>query len=163
MAQSLPPYMLDSGAVANFALIGGFSRIMFIAAHIGFSLLVWRAVSERRPLYYVAAIALHIIVDLLGFVAPVALPGSDWLILIPTLLLVNWALITIAHELRGERGNQRRPPHACSQWCFHANAAVHAQNDAVHHISPSRDGAFYLCWHLSTCRSVPTDKAAHST
>ena len=110
MAQSLPPYMQDSSAVANFALIGGFSRIMFIAAHIGFSLLVWRAVSQRKPLYYVAAVALHIIVDLLGFVAPVVLPGSDWLILIPTLPLVGWALINIARELRGERVGPRAMP-----------------------------------------------------
>lgn len=102
-AQSLPAYMQDSNAVASFALIGGISRIMFIVAHIGFTLLVWRAVSQQKPLFYLVSVILHIVIDLLGFVTPTLWPGSDWLILIVTLPLAGWAVYTIARAMRGVR------------------------------------------------------------
>lgn len=108
-AQLLPPYMQDSSAVATYVMIGGFSRIMFIVAHIGFTLLVWRAASQRKPLYYVAAVVLHIVIDLLGFVTPILIPGSDLLLLIPTLPLAGWAIYTIVRAVRGQRADSPVP------------------------------------------------------
>lgn len=112
MAQALPAYMQDSGAVASFALIGGLSRVMFMLVHIGFTLLVWRAVGRHNPLFYLGAVLLHIAVDLLGFVVPVILPGGDWLVLIPTLPLAGWALLTIMRELRSKRLTTSMPQHS---------------------------------------------------
>ena len=108
-APSLPAYMQDSNAVARFALVGGLSRIMFVVAHIGFTLLVWRAVSHKQPIFYVGAVALHIVVDLLGFVTPTLWPGSDWLLLIPTLPLAGWALYTMIHAQRQTTSEPQAP------------------------------------------------------
>ena len=37
---------------------------------------------------------------------------------------------------------------------YHADAAVYAQNDAVRHVSASRNLTVYLCGNLSTCRCL---------
>lgn len=106
MPQTLPPYMSDSNAVASFAIVGGLSRILFIFVHIAFSLLVWRAVSQRKPGLYAVAVILHILLDLLGFVAPVFIPGADVFLALPLLALTAWVVMRIARNTRSEADNK---------------------------------------------------------
>jgi uncharacterized membrane protein YhfC len=46
-----------------YFLVGGLERVLAIAMHIGFTMLVFYAVKRRKPLYLLAAIAAHTVVD----------------------------------------------------------------------------------------------------
>lgn len=46
-----------------YFLLGGLERVLAIAMHIGFTMLVFYAVKQRKPLYLLAAIAAHTVVD----------------------------------------------------------------------------------------------------
>lgn len=101
--QMLPSYMNDSNAVASFAFTGGVSRILFIFVHIAFALLIWRAVSQRKPLLYVMSVILHIFIDLVGFVAPLIFPQTDFLVFVIALPMGVWAATIIFREIRAMR------------------------------------------------------------
>jgi uncharacterized membrane protein YhfC len=65
-ALSVPPY---------YFLIGGAERILAVAMHIGFSLLVMYAVKRRHVLFFLLAILAHGLVDAM---IPIFLPLSEW-------------------------------------------------------------------------------------
>ena len=51
------------GTPASYFLLGGVERVLAVAMHIGFTMLVFYAVKKRKPLYLLAAIAAHMLVD----------------------------------------------------------------------------------------------------
>lgn len=48
---------------ASYFLVGGVERMLAVAMHIGFTMLVFYAVKERKALYLLLAIAAHMVVD----------------------------------------------------------------------------------------------------
>jgi hypothetical protein len=60
-------------------VLGTVARVLIIIGHIGFALLVWRAVGRQRIGYYLAAVLSHIVIDLITFCQPILLPGYDWI------------------------------------------------------------------------------------
>lgn len=101
--QMLPPQMAGTPfAVAN-AVINGTSRMALVMCHIGFTLLVWRAVSQRRVAPYVVAVALHVLLDLAAFVLPIVVPGLAWLVWPLVLALLLWTIAQITPALRRPR------------------------------------------------------------
>lgn len=95
-AQNIPAEMRDSASVTQFFLINSVARIIFLFNHIGLTLLVWKAVSLQRPWYWGLAIVLHIVIDLMAFVLPILIPGTEWLIALPLAPLTFWALFSIS-------------------------------------------------------------------
>ncbi len=77
---------------AMFYALGTFSRVLIIISQIGLTLLVWQAVSRQRMGYYVAAVLIHIAVDLITFCQPILLPGYDWISWVTLLALFAGAL-----------------------------------------------------------------------
>lgn len=51
------------GTPASYFLLGGVERVLAVAMHIGFTMLVFYAVKHRKPLYLLAAIGAHTLVD----------------------------------------------------------------------------------------------------
>ncbi len=51
------------GTPASYFLVGGVERILAVMMHIGFTMLVFYAVKQRKPLFLLAAIAAHTLVD----------------------------------------------------------------------------------------------------
>lgn len=99
----LPVELRNAPFSAVTAVINGAARIAFVVCHIGFTVLVWRAVSLRRISLYVAAVVLHVLLDLVAFVLPLVVPGTDWLIWVLTFLLLGWTLIQIVPVLYAPR------------------------------------------------------------
>lgn len=95
----VPPEMRDNAAIASYARLGGAARVLFLLVHVGLTLLVWRAVTARRPGLWLLAVLLHIGIDLLGFVVPVVAPGLAWTVLLPTAPLAVAALAALGAEL----------------------------------------------------------------
>jgi uncharacterized membrane protein YhfC len=77
---------------------------VILAAHVGLTLLVWRAVTERRVGWWALAVGLHAAMDLAAFVLPDLVPGTDWAMLVLAVPLAGWALATVAAEVRGAPG-----------------------------------------------------------
>jgi len=84
---------------AWFYALGTVARVLIIIGHIGFALLVWRAVSQQRIGYYLAAVLSHIVIDLITFCQPILLPGYDWISYITLLTFCGGALWLI-HQSR---------------------------------------------------------------
>lgn len=63
------------GEPADHALYG-LSRPLLILVHVGFTLLVWQAVRDRRAGLWLAAVLLHVGLDLAAFVAPLVWPSG---------------------------------------------------------------------------------------
>lgn len=63
--------VIKSYASVDFwtALLGGTERITALLAQIGFSLLVWRAVTTRKVRWFVAALLAHFTLDVVAFLA----------------------------------------------------------------------------------------------
>ena len=76
-------------------LLGAISRVLIILVHMGFAVLVWRAVSHQRYGPYIAAVLIHIVADLILFCQPRLLPGDDWISWLTMLALVSgaWQII----------------------------------------------------------------------
>lgn len=51
------------GTPSSYFLVGGVERVLAVAMHIGFTMMVFYAVKRRKPLYLLAAIAAHMLVD----------------------------------------------------------------------------------------------------
>ena len=68
--------------------LGGIERILPVALHIALSVIVWRAVTDRRISFFLLAIGLHFLVDSVSLVAAQFLP----LVLVEGLILVLTAL-----------------------------------------------------------------------
>lgn len=79
MRDQLPPEMRAIEPEASYFIIGTLSRLLIVVGHIGLTLMVWRAVSGKQLGWYVAAVVVHIGVDLIAFGQPILLPGHDWL------------------------------------------------------------------------------------
>jgi uncharacterized membrane protein YhfC len=76
-----------------YFLVGGLERVLVIAMHIGFTMLVFYAVKERKPLYLLAAIAAHTVVDaavplLRQAGIPLGLWGSEGVLAVLAVLLI---------------------------------------------------------------------------
>lgn len=84
MPNLLPASVRGMQPVALDYALGAGSRILLIVVHIGFTMLVWQAVSRKQIGLYVAAMLLHIGIDLVAFTQPILLPGYDW---------ISWSLI----------------------------------------------------------------------
>ena len=78
-----PP--MDAWAHALF----GVSRVLLLLGHVGFALLVWRAVRNRAPLWLVAAIAAHTALDLAAFAGPAIWPRAG--MVLGGAAVVGWA------------------------------------------------------------------------
>ncbi len=72
LAQSLPPEALEQLNAAQAAfwstspllpLVGGLERVFAITLQIAMAVLVVRAVTHRQPIFFLAAIALHTLID----------------------------------------------------------------------------------------------------
>ena len=68
--------------------LGGIERILAVALHIALSVIVWRAVTDRRISFFLLAIGLHFLVDSVSLAAAQFLP----LVLVEGLILVLTAL-----------------------------------------------------------------------
>ncbi|HEY3359125.1 MAG TPA: YhfC family glutamic-type intramembrane protease [Polyangia bacterium] len=83
------------------ALLGGLERVLALAAHIAFAVLVMRAVVRRQPAYLVAAVAAHAALDAVAVVA------SRTLDLVATegvVAVMAFALLGLAFALRDPPG-----------------------------------------------------------
>ncbi|MEZ4239888.1 MAG: YhfC family glutamic-type intramembrane protease [Myxococcota bacterium] len=105
----LPPEAQDPHVVATWAWIGGASRLLFVAGHVGLTLLVWRAVRDRRPGGWLAAIGLHAALDLAAFVLPALVPHTEWAVYALAVPLAGWATASVASELRAAYTSAARP------------------------------------------------------
>ena len=79
MRDLLPPEMAAIDPQPTYFLIGAASRLLIMVGHVGFTFLIWRAVSRGEAWAYPLAIVIHIAVDLVAFAQPIVLPGADWL------------------------------------------------------------------------------------
>jgi uncharacterized membrane protein YhfC len=80
MREQLPPEMAAIDPQPAYFLIGAGSRLLIMIGHVGFTILIWRAVSRTGEGWlYPLAIIVHILVDLIAFAQPVVLPGAEWL------------------------------------------------------------------------------------
>ena len=79
MRDLLPPEMAAIDPQPAYFLIGAASRLLIMVGHVGFTFLIWRAVSRGEAWAYPLAIVIHIAVDLVAFAQPIVLPGADWL------------------------------------------------------------------------------------
>ena len=77
---------------AMYYALGTLLRVLIIISQIGFTLLVWQAVSRQRLSYYATAVLIHIAVDLIAFCQPILLPGYDWISWLTLLALFAGAL-----------------------------------------------------------------------
>ncbi|MCB9688204.1 MAG: sigma-70 family RNA polymerase sigma factor [Alphaproteobacteria bacterium] len=70
------------GATAGAAdhALYGLSRLFLLLCHVGFTLMVWRALRDRSPVWWVTAVAVHVAIDLAAFAGPLVWPsGGGWL------------------------------------------------------------------------------------
>ena len=94
--QFLPAEMREIEPTARYFIEGAIARVMIIIIHIAFTMLVWRAVSRGRIGYLLAAIAIHIALDLILFGQPIVLEGYDWIgwaVLIAALVAAIWGIL----------------------------------------------------------------------
>ncbi|MEM8534932.1 MAG: YhfC family glutamic-type intramembrane protease [Chloroflexota bacterium] len=98
--QFIPAELRDLPFSATDALLNGASRMAIIICHIGFTLLIWQAVSQQRGALYILAVVLHILLNLLAFVLPVMVPGSSWVGGLFILVLMGWTLMQMLPALR---------------------------------------------------------------
>jgi RNA polymerase sigma factor (sigma-70 family) len=91
---------LDPSSHALF----GLSRLPLMLIHVGFTLLIWRAIREHSALWWLVAVVAHIGLDLAAFASPIVFeqagmwPGA--------LLIVGMAGVSmqlIRHALHGQR------------------------------------------------------------
>ncbi len=80
MRDWLPAEMQAIQPEPAYFLIGAGSRLLILIGHVGFTFLVWRAVSRAGEGWlYPLAIVLHIAIDLIAFAQPILIPGADWM------------------------------------------------------------------------------------
>jgi len=77
--QFLPAEMREIEPTVWFFLQGAISRVMILVVHIGLTMLVWRSVARRQPGWYLAAVLIHIALDLILFGETLLLPDQQWL------------------------------------------------------------------------------------
>jgi uncharacterized membrane protein YhfC len=58
----------------------GASRVLLLLGHVGFTLMVWRAVQKRQLGWLAGAIGLHVAVDLAAFAGPIVWPQLGMLL-----------------------------------------------------------------------------------
>ncbi len=98
MRDWLPAEMQAIQPEPAYFLIGAGSRLLILVGHVGFTFLVWRAVSRGERWSYPLAIVIHIAVDLIAFAQPMVLPGADWLgyVAIVGLAVASAALVWVS-------------------------------------------------------------------
>jgi uncharacterized membrane protein YhfC len=67
----------------------GASRVLLLLGHVGFGLLVWRAVRDRAPQWLALAITAHVAIDLAAFAGPVVWPAGS--MALTGAVVVAWA------------------------------------------------------------------------
>lgn len=104
MRDLLPPEMAAIDPQPDYFLIGAASRLLIMIGHVGFTFLVWRAVSRGEAWAYPLAIVIHIVVDLIAFAQPIILPGADWLGYVAVIGLAVGSLWLIVRSRSLKRG-----------------------------------------------------------
>ena len=94
---------------ASYFLAGGVERVLAVAMHIGFTMLVFYAVKKKKPIWLVIAIAAHTAVDMvavmisLGYI-PVGVWATEGILAVLAAALV-WVTIRIKPLLKQEGCN----------------------------------------------------------
>jgi uncharacterized membrane protein YhfC len=101
-----PAQLLADEHLVRDAVLLGSGRILFLLAHVGFSILVWRAVAHRRPALYALAVGLHVAIDLTAVALTVAVPAIPWeVVYIPITAMAIFAAREIWLEYHVPRGD----------------------------------------------------------
>ncbi|MFT4623899.1 MAG: RNA polymerase sigma factor (sigma-70 family) [Myxococcota bacterium] len=95
---------------ASHALFGG-SRLVLLLGHVGFTLLVWRAVRQRQAGWWAAAVGAHVLLDLAAFAGPLVWPAGGLAVAGGVVLL--WGLISGGLVWQALRGHAALPPAGC--------------------------------------------------
>jgi len=79
---------MDPGSHALF----GLSRLLLLLGHVGFTMLIWRAVSRRDLRFWMLSVLAHIGLDLAAFAGPIVLPNAGLPLAGATILA--WAVLS---------------------------------------------------------------------
>ncbi|HRF48378.1 MAG TPA: YhfC family glutamic-type intramembrane protease [Anaerolineales bacterium] len=105
MRDWLPAEMQAIQPEPAYFLIGAGSRLLIMIGHVGFTFLVWRAVSRAGEGWlYPLAIVLHIAIDLIAFAQPIVLPGADWMGFVAVIALAAGSLWLIRQSRSQHQG-----------------------------------------------------------